>query len=281
MTYKHTISLTICILITSCRQSEKPPRQVAHITVPAASVDRPYQAPDLPQKAALLEHPWIKRQPDIDWISPAIAYDIESLQSAYEQLTELRVRAGHALTSLEQDTAQIMSAIESLQAPLETLKLAFPTDKYSVLNIPEARSDLYPSPLPFQIHKRVYWGDADTGIPLYLDVRVFDLPSGGDSNLTRELIDWHLGALEGGVNHFEHYIAGDCEAWIGHGDLNSSRLDPSHGFGNKDRGLFLGCLQQANRLYILHLNAPWASFEKSKLELLSILNRSLERIPQR
>jgi hypothetical protein len=264
--------LSILAILAGCGRSEKPPRSIADISVPKACVDTAFQPTRIKQtdNADLFNHPWLKLQPGITTISARISQDLESIRHAYDQMALMRQDLTLPYRSYEEDCLAIIALLQQLQQPIDHLALALPDDKYSVLNIPDIEPTHNCPVAPYHIHKRIHWCDSHLGMPVYLDVRVFSLT--GDDDQVSQILDWHRGCLQG---HFDQYSASDCMVFIGHGDRTESSPDDTHGFGTKNRGLFLGCIALQDRLYVLHLDTSWETFEPEQANLTAVMNRSL------
>ena len=227
----------------------------------------------------ILAHPWVKQQKGLTHVTHAMVDDIQSLSNGHEELNKYRAKANLPTTTLEQESASIISTIQEIQASLIPLHLRFPADRYSVLNIPPTRMDLYHTPLPFEIYKRVEWGQTDTGIPYFLDVRVFNLAqlqskTGRDAAI-EAIINWHVNLLQGGDKAFKAYQTGDALVLFGHGSRDRNHYDGGHGFASDDRGVYLAFFSDGKHLFVLHADAPWKNIEPQRNEFIEVLSRPI------
>ena len=223
----------------------------------------------------ILEHPWILAQPHISTLSRLMVEDIRSLSHAYALRSAQMQKIGVTPPSYQEEANFICRHLQRLQRKIEALSLEFPHYAYSLLNLPAINPTAYSTPLPFNIHKRVHLGSSTLGMPIFLDVRVFEL----DAHKEREardrdikaIIAWHTDLLEGGETNFKKLDHTGATVLIGHGKRNMAHFDNAHGFNLEERGVFLACLKHQMRLYILHVDAPYSSFQELQEALLQIL----------
>ncbi|MDP1835015.1 MAG: hypothetical protein Q8K75_03705 [Chlamydiales bacterium] len=227
----------------------------------------------------VLSHPWVQQQKGLTHVSKAMVEDIRSLRDASEAINKYRAKSGMSPVSFDDENKHIITAIEAIQEPLTSLNLKFPSDRYSVLNIPPVSPDLYKTPLPFQVYKRVELGETDLGTPLYMDVRVFDISSLkgaiAKNAAIDAVIDWHVHLLQKGEEKFRILKGKDVLALTGEGDRDTSHFDGGHGFAANDRAVFLAFLTDGDRLYVFHADGPRKNLEDKKVVFLDILNRPL------
>jgi hypothetical protein len=110
----------------------------------------------------------------------------------------------------------------------------------------------------FHVHKRLYLGETELGLPFYLDVRVFEL----DTNQSEEIIVWHLTLLDGRKE--ELLTTKERKAFLCYGRRNASYADTTHGFAalQEERALFLDFYEKENRLYVCYAEAPLTTFNQ-------------------
>ena len=200
--------------------------------------------PTLPPPGTIIPtHPWLLSQPFVQEANLEIKRDLEKIRHLSEQLPNL---------SEEELTNLMMTKLLALQA---TIPFTFPNTFYNVLCISASEGQI---PAPFCVFKRLYLGETELGLPLYMDVRVYDL----DSAKSEEIMTWHLNALEG--NREELHFSEQRKAFLCRGKQNSHRKDTTHGFAalQGDRGLFLDFYSLDNRLYVCYAEAPLVTFTK-------------------
>lgn len=231
----------------------------------------------------VLDHPWIARQADVLTLTRVMVDDIRLIEAAHRQLTKRRIEEGVDAPSLAEETNIIVDSLDMLQQPLRGLGLKFPSQLYSVLNIPATSGAFATAPIPFQVHKRVHLFTTETGRPTFIDLRVFSLKESDSvdqaDSAVLAIVNWHLNALKGGDTQFTRYASPDCVAFIGSGDHNTNHLDPSHGFATTDRSIFVAFLQQGDKLYVLYTEGPREEMQPHVQTFLGILNRRLIQVP--
>ncbi len=240
----------------------------------------PMQSPvALGQYRDVVTYPWIRLQSGLTHVTDGMVADVRSLEQGHEELNKRRKQAGLPTNTFEQESDRLISTIQEIQATIEPLKLAFPNNLYSILNIPPAAPLSYTTPLPFDIYKRVELGETDLGIPYYLDVRVFDISrlqsQTAKDAVIQAIINWHLGLLQGGEKAFSILQGKDTLVLLGHGDRNRDHFDGTHGFASHDRGVFLAFFSDGRHLYVLHADAPWSTLKNNKNLFLQVVNRPL------
>ncbi len=285
--------LTVCLL--GCKTSDTPtspkeqgirPQLPTVSTVSTTTLSRPetivaINDSDTNNKYKhILEHPWVKLQTGLTHVTHAMVDDITSLSEGHDELNKYRAKAGLPTTSFEDESRSLIATIQEIQATLDPLNLQFPHDRYSVLNIPETAPELYSTLLPFQVYKRVEMGETELGIPVFLDVRVFDISQQQSAEAKQEaiqsIIDWHAKLLRNSAQHFKAYAASDALVLIGRGDRDRSHFDGGHGFATKDRGVLLAFLTDGKHLFVLDLDAPWKDVEGQEKAFKEIINRPLK-----
>ena len=179
------------------------------------------------------------------------------LQSNEIVVDDFVLQDQRALAEIEQkfglSADKVIKILLDIQKPLDKFGLLFPTDRYSVLTIPDSQYE-------FKVVKRIYLNKTPLGSPVFLDVRKFDSKEG--------VQDWHFGLIHG---EFERIEGRRYPVFVGRGDHNQEQYDPSHGFSVKDRGLFLAFIEDGDKLYVLYADAPWETLEKHKNELISVV----------
>ncbi|MCH9608992.1 MAG: hypothetical protein S4CHLAM45_02670 [Chlamydiales bacterium] len=167
-------------------------------------------------------HPWIAKQ-KVGAYLPEMERDIELLEAFCD-------KRGEDITPL------LITMLTALQAEIPFL---FPENLYNVLCITDVQNRC---PFDYRVYKRLYLGDTDLNMPMYLDVRVFDVKKEDVS----AVIQWHATLLNGAVER------------LGEGVLvkgGYTEIDYSHGFAPQ-RALFLLPHYQEGKLYLLYSDVP-------------------------
>lgn len=219
----------------------------------------------------LWNHPWLRTQPYITEINEVIRDDLDSIEEVCHALAKQRIKAGFPPVSKEEDRESILQQIQTLQQPISQLGLSYPQQWYSLLNLPHTDSKHYPLPIDFQIHKRVYVDDNQWGMPVFLDLRVFQLDQFFYEERAQEVIQWHSKLLKETEAFFRSYDGKNWTVLLGRGSYNKEHFDPSHGFSSEDRGIFIAYRRDADKLYLLFLDAPRDVFDKHQGTLMSII----------
>lgn len=172
--------------------------------------------------APIASHPWIALQTTSE-IVPEMVRDLEKVDA-------------YVAESRDDALPILIRTLIALQAEVP---FHFPEELYNVLYITAPPKKGYPY---YRIIKRVYFGDTHLGMPMYLDVRVFD----ADKSELSKIVDWHFQTIKG-----EFTPCG--EGFIGTGAYVDE--DSSHGFA-KDRALFIFPHMIHDRLFVLYSDVP-------------------------
>ncbi|MCH9627093.1 MAG: hypothetical protein S4CHLAM2_07270 [Chlamydiales bacterium] len=196
-------------------------------------------APVVVQNDSLLSHPWVQSQPAIKELNKEMVRDLCTLQEVCARVKEFP----------PEDVEQaLMQTLTKLQAQVP---VSFPEELYNVICIPD--HTWVSAPLPFQVFQRLYLGEMETGLPFYLDVRVFE----ASGEKAEEVIAWHLNTLDG--NPKEQHRSAHRKIYTATGER---KHDTAHGFATGQRGLYLDCIQDNERLFVLYAEGSLAAFEK-------------------
>ncbi len=196
-------------------------------------------APVVVQNDFLLLHPWIQAQPGIKELNKEIVRDLGMLREVCESVK--KIPAQKVERALIETAAKLHA-----QVPI-----SFPNSLYNVICIPDHA--WVSAPLPFQVFQRLYLGDMETGLPFYLDVRVFEA-SGKEAE---EVIAWHLKTLDGKPTALHRSTHRAIYTLTG-----SRTRETAHGFATGQRGLYLDCIQEKERLFVLYAEGSLSAFEK-------------------
>ncbi len=168
-------------------------------------------------------HPWIATQAGAK-IVPEMVRDLEKVEA-------------YTADQKEESLSILIRTLLALQAEVP---FHFPDELYNVLYITEQ-----PHKKGYPIHriiKRVYFGDTDLGMPMYLDVRVFDV----DQSEISSIIETHFKSIDG-------EFAPCGEGFIGKGIYANE--DSSHGFA-KERAVFIYPHIAGERLFLMYSDVP-------------------------
>lgn len=205
----------------------------------------------------IFAHPWISCQPGVTSVNPEMQRDVALLEEFYAHLSNAP------------NLTELMGTLIGLQ---KNIPFSFPSDLYNVLFITDAKQ---PSscPCPYQIYQRLYLGDGALGLPLYLDVRVFDL-KGEQKEKVDQILTWHLSEI--GFDKKEFLVDDQTFAFLGTGKAIG---EGAHGFAKLmgERGLFLLAKMQNDKLYVATTNARVTDFEKNKDLFLNLLSDKIGR----
>jgi hypothetical protein len=228
----------------------------------------------------LLNHPWLIQQPQITRLSKVIIDDLNSISTAHTQLSKQLVLANKNSPSLEETTSKITQHALMIQNQLTGMGFNFPKNYYHILNLPDSERLQVATPRPFQVHKRIHLCDNAMGIPVFLDLRVFDLgkslPPEKQHIEILKIVDWHTKLLDNGYDDFRKLASKDRLVLLGRGNRNTEHFDNSHNMLSKDRGVFLAFSAKDNFLYVLHADAPWETLSPFESTFLNITNRKLK-----
>ncbi len=178
--------------------------------------------------APITSHPWIAQQQLSD-VSIEMVRDIEKLElfcsSQKEDLTPV-----------------LMRTLLALQAEIP---FRFPSELYNVLCIGEPKKK---GRFPYTVYKRVYFGDTKLGMPMYFDVRVFNV----DEHEVSQIVNWHFETIQG---EFQQCGKG----FFGHGSYKDEDL--SHGFAPK-RAFYILSHFKEGHLYVLYSDVPFENADQ-------------------
>ena len=131
----------------------------------------------------------------------------------------------------------LFSALDRME---REIPFNFSQDLYTLRCLPEPTSD-------FEVHKRMHLGDSSLGVPIYLDVRVYQMRKD-------QVLQKLFAAIEG---TFERVPSEEGACYIGRGQ----RLfeESTHGFAAAlgERGVFFHLVEQDDRIFVTYSEAPW------------------------
>lgn len=172
--------------------------------------------------APLTAHPWIAMQ-QLGEVVPEMVRDMQLVEE-------------FCLAQKEDMTPILMQTLLALQAEVP---FHFPHQLYNVLCITETPKKKH---FPYQVYKRVYFGDTQLGMPMYFDVRVFDTTA----SQAEKIVQWHFQSINGQFQPFQ-------EGFFGCGTYHDEDL--THGFA-PSRAVYLVPHFERGRLYVLFADVP-------------------------
>ncbi|MCP5470287.1 MAG: hypothetical protein H7A36_07290 [Chlamydiales bacterium] len=167
--------------------------------------------------------------------------DEERFSAVIEMLSEQNGMPASDVRSL------VLTTLHNIQTKIP---FHFCGEYYNVLCLPEPTKQ-------FEVHKRLHLADSSLGVPIYLDVRVYDAP--------KEVVLHQLfSSLEG---TFEERQCEEGYCFVGRGKRIFRDTDPTHGFAaaQGERGLYFHLKEKDEKVYVAYTEAPWTDFEKIQL----------------
>lgn len=208
-------------------------------------------------KHDLLCRPWVLAQPKVTTPNIEMVRDLSTLDELCEAVKKERPDFTH-----EQIELALIKTLTSLQSQIP---FELPEELYNVLCICETPLEWIKPPIPFHVYKRLYLGEMEVGLPFYLDVRVFEL----EGFPAEDLITWHLETLEG-----EPELLHQSEQRVVYKVFGDRTREIAHGFAKGERGLYLDCIEEDGKLFVLYAEAPVQTFKEQESLFKQLLQKA-------